>query len=234
MALGVILSSFGRALAQAGDRRFLRVLLIGVGLTIALLLGLSWLVVWGVGALVPNNVSLPFGLSIGWLDEAASALSLIGVLLLSIVLMVPVASAFTGIFLDDVAAAVEDRYYPYLPAPPPLPLGETIRDSIGFLWLIVVVNAIALVLYFIVGPFAPLLFWAVNGFLLGREYFQLVAMRRLGRAGAIAARRRHGGVIWFAGILMAAPLTIPIVNLFVPILGAATFTHIFHALEDAR
>jgi hypothetical protein len=27
---------------------------------------------------------------------------------------------------------------------------------------------------------------------------------------------------------MAVPLAIPVVNLFVPVLGAATFTHLFH------
>ena len=42
--------------------------------------------------------------------------------------------------------------------------------------------------------------------------------------------RRHGPTIWIAGVLMALPLTVPILNLFVPILGAATFTHLYHRL----
>ena len=33
---------------------------------------------------------------------------------------------------------------------------------------------------------------------------------------------------------MAAPLTVPILNLVVPVLGAATFTHLFHRLEGGR
>ena len=78
--------------------------------------------------------------------------------------------------------------------------------------------------------FAPLVVWAVNGFLLGREYFQLVAGRRLGVAGARALRRRHRGEVWLTGGLLALPLTIPIVNLIVPILGVATYTHMFHRL----
>jgi uncharacterized protein involved in cysteine biosynthesis len=36
--------------------------------------------------------------------------------------------------------------------------------------------------------------------------------------------------IWAAGILMAVPLSVPLLNLLVPVLGAATFTHITHAL----
>jgi uncharacterized protein involved in cysteine biosynthesis len=87
------------------------------------------------------------------------------------------------------------------------------------------------VLYVLSGPFAPLVFWAVNGYLLGREYFQMAAMRRLGRDGAAALRRRHRGQIFAAGLLMAAPLSLPLVNLVVPVLGAATFTHLFHRLN---
>jgi uncharacterized protein involved in cysteine biosynthesis len=49
-------------------------------------------------------------------------------------------------------------------------------------------------------------------------------------AEARQLRRRHGWQIWLAGALMAIPLTIPVVNLVVPILGAATFTHLFHRL----
>ena len=103
-------------------------------------------------------------------------------------------------------------------------------DSFNFFALLVAVNILALILYAVAGPFIPLLFWGLNGLLLGREYFTLVAQRRLGRAGAKALRRRHGAQIWLAGTLMAAPLSIPLVNLFIPVLGAATFTHMFQRL----
>ena len=43
-------------------------------------------------------------------------------------------------------------------------------------------------------------------------------------------RRRHAGTIWMAGVLMAVPLSVPLLNLLIPILGAATFTHLYHAL----
>lgn len=84
--------------------------------------------------------------------------------------------------------------------------------------------------YLLLPPLAPLIFLALNGFLLGREYFQLIAARRLGRAGARALRRRHAATIWLAGALMALPLLVPVVNLLVPVIGAATFTHLYHRL----
>jgi len=66
--------------------------------------------------------------------------------------------------------------------------------------------------------------------LLGREYVQLAARRRGGLQKAKELRKAKAGKIWFAGTLMAIPLSIPILNLVIPILGAATFTHIFHGI----
>ncbi len=83
-------------------------LLLGLGLTIALLVALSIAAGWLVGWLVPDTLSLPWIGQVGFLDPLASGLSVVAVLGLSVFLMVPVASAFTGLFLDDVADAVED------------------------------------------------------------------------------------------------------------------------------
>ena len=60
----------------------------------------------------------------------------------------------------------------------------------------------------------------------------LVAMRRVGRKRAKELRRKHFLTVWIAGILMAMPLTIPLLNLVIPILGAATFTHLFQLLPQ--
>ncbi|HBS50885.1 MAG TPA: hypothetical protein DEA05_12760, partial [Rhodobacteraceae bacterium] len=154
------------------------------------------------------------------------------VLLLSVVLMVPVASAITTMFLDRVAQAVEDRHYPALPPAQDVPFADELRDTVSFLGVLIGANILALVLYFT--PLAPFVFWGLNGFLLGREYITLAATRRIGREGARALRRRHWLTVWAAGVLMAIPLTVPLVNLLVPILGAATFTHIFHRLDARR
>ncbi len=234
-----MLGDFFTALGQMGDARFRRVLLLGLGLTVGLLAAVTVGLFWLVGWLVPDAFSLPWVGEVGGIDTAVSWLMVVLMLVLSVVLMVPVAAAFTGIFLDDVAAAVEDMHYPPQLAPPigSVPLGETIRDSIGFFGVVVGVNLVALVLFFFVGPLAPMLFWAVNGYLLGgREYFQMAAIRRLGREGANRLRARHSGQIWLAGTLMAVPpLSVPLVNLLIPVIGAATFTHMFHRLNgEAR
>ena len=118
-----------------------------------------------------------------------------------------------------------------LPPADRVPFGDALVDTIGFLGVIIVANLMALLIYAFFAPFALFIFWGMNGFLLGREYFTLAAMRRVGREGAKALRRKHFLTIWVAGVLMAMPLSVPLVNLLIPIIGAATFTHIFHRLE---
>lgn len=230
----MILTAFLRALGQIGDPRFRRVLGLGVLLSFGLLIGVYALFLWGVQALTPESVEIPFVGPVGGLHTLLSWASLFLMLGLSVFLMVPVASAFCGLFLDDVVEAVEARHYPALPPVPRLPWGDALIAAFNLSAMLVAVNLLALFLYSFVGPAAPLLFWAVNGYLLGFEYFGLVAQRRLGREGARALRRRHRGTVWLAGALMAAPLSVPLVNLLIPVLGAATFTHIVHGLAARR
>jgi CysZ protein len=225
-----MLGDFAKALGQLTDPRFRKVLLMGLGLTIALLAGATVLFGWVVGLFVPDVVTLPFFGEVTWLDSVASWATVLLMLVLSVVLMVPVAAAFTGIFLDDVAEAVEERHYPGLAPVGSIPLMDTLRDSVSLIAVTIGVNLVALILFFFVGPLAPVLFWAVNGYLLGREFFQMAAMRREGREGATALRSRHAGQIWLAGTLMAVPLSVPLVNLLMPVIGAATFTHMYHRL----
>ncbi|TMV09793.1 hypothetical protein FGK63_01615 [Ruegeria sediminis] len=228
----IIVNSFFLALGQIGDHRFRKVLLIGVGLTFALLFGFTSAVVWGAGLFVGDTVTLPWIGTVTWVGNVLSWALLPLMLLLSVVLMVPVASAITSMFLDEVAQAVEDRHYPQLPKVPGVSFMDGLADTLSFLGVLIAANLLALILYVVFTPLAPLIFWGLNGFLLGREYFTLAAMRRLGREGARKLRAQHMPTIWIAGTLMAVPLSVPVVNLLVPIIGAATFTHIFHGLND--
>lgn len=226
----MIFGDIARALGQLDDARFLRVVARAVAITVLLLAGFVWGGVTLFGWLLPDTVSLPWigqiDFAIAWVSWAALGL----LVLLSVVLMMPVASVFVGFFLDDVADAVESRHYPALGLVEPLPMTDVILDSLRFLGLMIAVNLVALVIYLLSTIFAPFVFWIVNGFLLGREYFQLVAARRLGHARATQLRKRHFFEIWTLGAIMAVPLSIPLVNLFVPVLGVAAFCHMFHRL----
>ena len=224
----MIFGSFFAALGQITDPAFRGVLVKGIGLTVLLLAGLYAVVFYGTMWLVPDAISLPLVGEVKFAEKLLSWGSLILMVVLSVFLMVPVASAFTGIFLDEVADAVEARHFPHLGPAPQVGLAETVRESLKFLAIIIVANLFALLFYFT--PLAPFVFFGVNGFLLGREYFRMIAVRRLGRAEAGQTFRRHILTIWAAGALMVMPLTIPILNLVIPILGVATFTHLYHRI----
>ncbi len=226
----MIFNDFKKALGQIDDAKFRGVLLRSLGLTLLLLAGFVYGVSWFLAWLLPDSLTLPWIGEITFLDDLGSGVGIGAGMILSVFLMIPVASVFIGFFLDSVAAAVEAKHYPALPMVPAQSIWDTVLDSLRFLGVIVLANLLALILYLIFAPLAPVIFWTVNGFLLGREYFQLVALRRLPLKEANALRRRHFLAIWGAGILMAIPLTVPLLSLIVPILGVATFTHQFHRL----
>ncbi len=230
----MIFKAFFLAIGQLGDPRFRRVMAVGILLTIALLVGayagLLSLINWSVG----EETTIPVLGEVRWLNDLLGLTSFIFMMVLSVFLMVPVASAITSMFLDEVAQAVEDRHYPQLPPVPGVSFGEALRDTISFLGVLIGANLLAFVIYALFPWTALFVFWGLNGFLLGREYFTLAAMRRIGRVAAKELRSKHRGTIWLAGILMTIPLSVPLINLLIPILGAATFTHIYHMVEGRR
>ena len=110
-----LIQDFLKALAQMVDGRFLMVLLKALGLTIALLAGFAVLLAW-LTSFIPTD------LGEWWLIGQVTLPSLglqglaVGVVLaISPFLMLPVSAVFVGLFLDDVAAAVEAKHYPALP-----------------------------------------------------------------------------------------------------------------------
>ena len=234
MGQRMIFTDFGKAVTQLGDPRFVRVLGIGVALTIALLVGCYAGLLWLVDLFASGPVTLPVIGPVTWLGDLLGWASLFLMMFFSMFLMVPVASAITALFLDDVAQAVEDQYYPGLPAARPVSFADGLRETLGFLALLIGANIAALFVYVALPFTIPFLFYGLNGFLLGREYFQLAALRHESPAAVRALRKRHGTEIWMAGCLMAVPLSIPLVNLLIPLLGAATFTHLYHRLAAAE
>jgi len=224
-------TDIGLALGQILDSRFRGVLIRALLLTLVLLFATNILFLTGLGILLPDTMTLPWIGEVTYIDSVISVGAFLLMVPLSIILMFPVASVFVGFFLDEIAGAVETRHYPELAVVRPQPLAEILVDALRFLGIMVLANLLLLIVYFLSAVFAPLIFLSVNGYLLGREYFQLVALRRLPLSEANALRKRNRGVIWVTGVLMAVPLMVPFLNLLVPILGVAVYTHQFHRLH---
>ncbi|MCF3640474.1 sulfate transporter family protein, partial [Rhizobium sp. TRM95111] len=113
-----------------------------------------------------------------------------------------------------------------------LPLGEAILGSIKFLGVVILGNVVALFLLFIPGV-NLVAFFLVNGYLLGREFFEFAAMRFRSPAEARLFRAKHGSTVFLAGLLIAGFLAIPIVNLLTPLFAAGLMVHL-HKLVSRR
>jgi len=225
-----LFSDFTKALSQLLDPKFLWVLIKAVGLSAVLFGGAYYGIIWLAVTVLPGSITLPWLGTIP-VGDWFSAVAFTGALIMAVFLMFPVAAVFLGFFLEEIADAVETKYYPHLPKVQPMPFSAAMGEALRFLMIMIMANLFALIIYFASTLLAPVIFYIVNGFLLGREYFQLVAARRIGAKAASKLRKAHRWEIWFAGILMAVPLSIPVVNLLVPLLGVATFTHQFHRLN---
>ena len=136
-----------------------------------------------------------------------------------------VISVVIGLFLEDIAAAVEARHYPDLSQPEEQSVLPALIVALRYLGVLVALNLVLLV-FLLLGPLFPFVFYAVNGYLLGREYFELVAMRRLGPDAARRLRLAHKGELFLAGVVMAFLLTVPVVNLLAPVVITATMVHL--------
>lgn len=231
-----MIGALSKSISQVGDPAFRGVLKRAVGLTF-LVLVLVWVGAW-------------FGLDLAgaWLDEwlagqeTASAwakvwawlfdAALIGAVLFGSLLLFPAIVTVTmSFFLEEIAEAVEARHYPGLPTARSQPVGEIVRDGLVLVLVTVFLNLLVLPLYLI--PVVNLfVFYGLNGYLLGREYFEMVAVRRMESREAKLLRRRHRGRIFMAGAIIAFLFSIPIVNLVAPILATAFLVHIFETLRQ--
>lgn len=227
----MILSSFFAALGQWNDPRFRRAIWFGLALSVALLFAMYALLLMVIQIFTPDTLTLPLVGEITTLGTILSIGSLLVMLGLSVFLMVPVASAFTGLFLDDVADAVEAKHYPALPEANRAGLMETLVDSLKYFGLLIALNLVGLLVVIFSGGAGIVILWLINGFLLSREYFTMIALRRMSPAAANQMRKANLFTLWGAGTLMAIPLSVPLVNLLMPVLGAATFTHLFHKIS---
>ena len=211
-----------RSLGQLSDPAIQRVagraLLWSFVLFLALLAG-AW---WGV---VSTNF---FGT--GWLDWAADMLGWVVALIAAIVLFPGAVLIIISFMLEEVAQAVEARHYPDLPPPRAQPVSETVFIGLKFAGIAVALNLLVLPLYFV-----PVLnifvFMGLNGYLLGREYYELIAFRRLDRAAARNLWRHYRGRLYAAGVVITAMLSIPFINWFMPVVAATFMVHVFEGLR---
>src|SRR5690606_19179734 len=146
-----------------------------------------------------------------------------------------ITAVIAGFFLDDVAEIVEREDYPQDPPGRALPMMAAALVSVKFLALVVVANLFALLLLLVPGVNIAA-FFVVNGYLLGREFFEFAAMRFRPEAEAKALRRQNAGTVFLACLVIAVFLSVPLLNLLTPLFAAAMMVHLrkMVSARDAR
>ncbi len=210
--------AFSKAISQLNDPRTRKVLWLCIGTAMAVF-AVLWLV---IGFLLTSTVFF----STGWLETAVDLLGGLATLIITWFLFPGIMSALIGLFLEDIAGAVEARHYPSLPKAKGLPATAAMLTTLRFLGVVIILN-VPLLIFLLFPPVFPFVFYAVNGYLLSREYFELVALRRIGPEEMRSLRRAHRGRLFMAGVMITLLLTVPLVNLLAPIVATAAMVHLF-------
>ena len=209
-----------KAIGQLADPAIRRVAWLGVGVA-----GAVFVALWtAIGFVLANTAVFEHA----WLEWIMDAVGGVAALVLAWLLFPGFVSAVVGVLLERVAVAVEARHYPHLAPASGISALAGVVSALRFLATVAVVN-LGLVVFLLVPPVSPFVFYGANGYLLSREYFELVALRRTDRETARALRRAHRGTLFVTGVIAAFGLTVPVVNLVAPVVVTAAMVHLFEA-----
>ena len=219
-----MLDAFFKGISQLNDKQTRGALWLSIGAAIGV-----FAVLWtGIGFLLTETAFF----AIGWLETAVDILGGLATLVLTWFLFPGVVSAVVGLFLEQIADAVEARHYPDLAPVDGLSLGASILTVIRFLAAVVVLNLVVF-MFLIVPPLFPFVFYTANGYLVSREYFELVALRRMSRHDARTLRQAHRGQLLVIGVVTVILLTVPVVNLLTPVVSTAAMVHLIEGWRRA-
>lgn len=227
-----MLRAFILALGQLTDPAVLRVL----GKSLLITVGIVGLAGAGLWWLAERALALA-GLqeaSFAGADAARVLVSFLGVAVAGWLLWRIVALAVLQFFADEVVRAVEARHYPAEAARArELSWHEELRHGLrgaarALGWNLAALPVALVLLVTGLGP--ALVFLTVNAVLLGRELQDMVWLRHASDPGQgeAAAPPLTGLQRLLLGGTVTGLLTVPLVNLLAPLLGAAAATHLVH------
>jgi CysZ protein len=189
----------------------------------------------GLFALLIVGIELTFGYFVqwpGWIETSIQWLGGLALVVGSIFLIPPVTSLVAGLYLDNIAAVVEREHYPTDPPGKELPTVQAIGVALRFFFVVLLVSLIALFLLLIPGV-NLIAFYLGNGYLLGREYFELAAMRHLPLPEAKRLRQANRLTVLVGGMIIAGVASVPILNLVTPLFATGFMVRMFKSLAPS-
>lgn len=215
-------AAFSLAVSDAFAPEQRRPLLLSLGLALMLFAGL-----WIAASALLAGIHVS---GILWLDAVIDVFGSLAAFFLAWALFPAMTALVLGLFLERVVAAIERAHYPGLPPARRIGVGEAIGSGLRLAALALVLNLLVLPLYLLPGV-NLVLYYGLNGYLVGREYFETIALRRMERRGVRALWRWRRGQLTLAGAIIAFLLSLPFVNLVAPLIGASFMLHLFERLR---
>lgn len=212
--LAAALSSIGGGIKDVLWGRLGRLALLCVIVAILSTAAAAWAAFRYLLPLIPDGQGW-----LGWISAGAEFVAGAGVIVLAI-LLAPGMSMFVGGALFDIAAErVEKGVFPAAPRGRFVPPHEGLLNGARIAAPALLLNLVSLPLLFV--PVLNLVwFLALNGMLMGREYFMLAAVRRMRWREARALRARAPLAVFLVGLACS------IVPFVAPLIGAGAMTRL--------
>ncbi len=227
------------AVRQLGDPPIRRVIW-RIGLWTAAIYLLVAIALWSVIAGIDPTASFGF-IPFIWLKSllvwiAGVVVGVLGVFAFFAVfwlLFVVIVQLVAGFYLEDIIVAVEARHYPDLPPAIRQSVSGAVINGVQYFAMLVLLNLLAMPFY-LIPLIGVLIFYLVNGYLIGREYYESVALRRIDARSAKALRQAERGKVFGAGLITTVLFSLPILNLVAPVVATAAMVHIFEGMAGRR
>ena len=221
-----MIRAFDLALRQLGDPKLRAVVWQSLLLSLVLQIAIGVLAWWALQHFATFQWE--------WVNSAIRWLGGGAVTVLALLLFPASFGIVISVFMERIADIVESEYYPELGKARGIPIWTGIWTGVVFLIAVVILNLVMLPLYLValfVAGLGAVLFYAINGWLTARLYYEQVALRRRNPADVKAWRKANAGALWLTGIVIVFLGTIPILNLIVPVLGVAAMVHVAQTLR---
>ena len=218
-----MLNSIIKTLNQISTAPFRRVLFLSVSISL-----LTTLLLWAFITKIIFNTNMT---SITWLEWFLDILGGGAVFILLVLLLPTLVGLIASIMLESICRSVELVYYPHLPKAQGQNLYTGVLVGLKFTGTMIVLNIIFLPLM-VIPPVYIFASWVLNSYLLGREFFELVAYRRLDKVNVNRMYKKFRFTLIGYGLVIAFISIIPVINFIVPLFGTAVMLHAFQRIQN--
>jgi CysZ protein len=167
--------------------------------------------------------------SIGFIDTAIDYLGGIGATIIAWFLFPLLTPIIASLFCDITAKKIEQKDYAGKLQPIKQSITANLISAILFTLKSLFLNILCLPFYFI-----PLLnifiYYLLNSYLLGREFFEIAANRYIEPSAVNSLRRKNRFAVMSAGLMITFATNLPMINLVAPIIAIVLMMHLFARL----